>query len=149
MYAIRSYYGLVADPHDDVVVGVGGEPEELELLGVTGEVRERLTDRLSGDGEVGRFGDGVEVGVITSYSIHYTKLYEPSSDCDACHGAGASTRSHAEHSDNKLTVTGAPGVVATGEITAYTVIALGGDGTCTNNCHNVVSGRDWNSYNFV
>ena len=51
MYAIRSYYAQVGDAVD---------PEAVRLL----------ADRVVGK------GDEV-VGVITSYSIHYTKLYEP------------------------------------------------------------------------
>ncbi|MDT8442159.1 MAG: CxxxxCH/CxxCH domain-containing protein [Desulfuromonadales bacterium] len=57
--------------------------------------------------------------------------------CDACHGVTSSVVNHlSTHNDGKVTVIN--------DITAYTLIGDAGDGTCTNNCHTVVSGRDWN-----
>jgi predicted CxxxxCH...CXXCH cytochrome family protein len=58
----------------------------------------------------------------------------PTNDCDDCHGVGASAPSHlAAHNDGFKTVTN--------KVTVWNA----GNGTCTNNCHTVVDGRDWTS----
>jgi hypothetical protein len=54
-------------------------------------------------------------------------------NCSDCHGANAATGAHSGHKD-MLKTTAA-------QVTLYT----SGTGTCTNNCHNVVDGRDWTS----
>ena len=63
MYAIRSYYG------GELCVFLGpsgcGKSTTLRLLN-------RLLDLDSGNITI----DDVNIGVITSYSIHYTKLYD-------------------------------------------------------------------------
>ncbi|PLX96036.1 MAG: hypothetical protein C0621_02520, partial [Desulfuromonas sp.] len=62
--------------------------------------------------------------------------------CDACHGVGSSVSNHlAAHNDGNVTVIN--------DVTAYTLLASAGDGTCTNNCHTVVSGRDWNGGSLI
>ncbi|MDZ4185070.1 MAG: CxxxxCH/CxxCH domain-containing protein [Desulfuromonadales bacterium] len=58
----------------------------------------------------------------------------PTNDCDDCHGVGSSTSNHlATHNDGVKTLTN--------KVTAWDA----GTGTCTNNCHTVVDGRDWTS----
>ena len=64
MYAIRSYYELAPDRLTDVA-GLG------RVQRSRGDRRAQLTDALRG--RIVRLADG---HVITSYSIHYTKLYE-------------------------------------------------------------------------
>jgi predicted CxxxxCH...CXXCH cytochrome family protein len=51
-------------------------------------------------------------------------------DCSECHGANADLGTHAAHKDKTLN---------------NTVSYATADGTCTNNCHVVVDGRDWTS----
>ena len=85
MYAIRSYY--VTKDQDEVKSKE--YLDELEFLTYTagGEVVKRFTQKMDmpnsktflGTGkieEVERFIKDNEIGVITSYSIHYTKLYD-------------------------------------------------------------------------
>ena len=80
MYAIRSYYGLVkrnqrlasGQPRLEIF------PQVLDVLDPRGDAQQRLADaearlRFGGDRRV-RHAPAV---VITSYSIHYTKLYDP------------------------------------------------------------------------
>ena len=85
MYAIRSYYAAVPEAIADVAAPVLGllglttvlismvaKDFALYLSGntdFTKQVRERVRSKLM---ELLRRGDNV----ITSYSIHYTKLYE-------------------------------------------------------------------------
>ena len=57
-----------------------------------------------------------------------------STDCDDCHGAGASAPDHlAAHNDGFLTMAN--------KVSSYTTA----DGTCTNTCHLTADGRDWTS----
>ena len=67
MYAIRSYYAPVFDDPEraawaaaQTAIGRNGRPEDLH--GVTIFLAAPASDYIT--------------GVITSYSIHYTKLYE-------------------------------------------------------------------------
>ena len=76
MYAIRSYY--VHRGLEDVDVEGGRHRERGAELGGDGP-EERVVDveeRRGGGAGEGEGGGEVGSGVITSYSIHYTKLYD-------------------------------------------------------------------------
>ena len=78
MYAIRSYYGGALFDSLTVFDNVAFPLQEKTDMG-EGEIRERVLSRLAQVGleeAQGKFPDELSGGVITSYSIHYTKLYE-------------------------------------------------------------------------
>ena len=93
MYAIRSYYGVYGMGERPIVeiarrLAAGEDATALrDMRGVAYLLgkKEALPDHrfdanCPGTGGIGRddFFEGVGVdAVITSYSIHYTKLYEP------------------------------------------------------------------------
>ena len=69
MYAIRSYYEQDAGQDNGSLKIYGTIDIRDANLAFTEQ--ERLTEVLVDE------GDSVAAGVITSYSIHYTKLYDP------------------------------------------------------------------------
>ena len=79
MYAIRSYYDVNIPVSDSYVIG-GGDEILIDIWGASEKSYKLLVDR-NGAVNISQVGL-VNVGgltVITSYSIHYTKLYEISS----------------------------------------------------------------------
>ena len=79
MYAIRSYYGfvLVASlPTRPVVIGIGAALIVAGILVAWRIGRARPTQIVAAALALGLGGVAWTVIVITSYSIHYTKLYE-------------------------------------------------------------------------
>ena len=79
MYAIRSYYAVkritVLDRTKEP--GAPGEPLYLDVRAAVGEAIETSSMKTHPMILSGRYGLGsAEFTVITSYSIHYTKLYE-------------------------------------------------------------------------
>ena len=78
MYAIRSYYDVAAG-HEGLLSGAGDQ-DHVDVVTLLQELDDR-TEFPDGVGAQGvhRLGavDGYGSYVITSYSIHYTKLYEP------------------------------------------------------------------------
>ena len=81
MYAIRSYYDL-DDDVEDLPDHQRRQTErgfvQQQQADVTGIIDWYVIDYTfpKDGGAVGNIGLGVKI-VITSYSIHYTKLYEP------------------------------------------------------------------------
>ena len=76
MYAIRSYYVNGWTSPKDIILKVAGI---LTVKGGTGCIVEYFGEgatSLSCTGKGTICNMGAEIGVITSYSIHYTKLYE-------------------------------------------------------------------------
>ena len=67
MYAIRSYYGIAYGEIVDITT-----PNGDKRTGQVLEAREEIA--------VVQVFEGTSEFVITSYSIHYTKLYEPLKD---------------------------------------------------------------------
>ena len=77
MYAIRSYYGEVGARERLLELAEHRGGKRLEAVCRRRARRWRLGGVLAGDvGAAARLLLGVELLVITSYSIHYTKLYD-------------------------------------------------------------------------
>ena len=71
MYAIRSYYGFIATRYHSLVVAADTLPECLKVTAWT-ELADGSPDEIMGF----EHREHNVHGVITSYSIHYTKLYD-------------------------------------------------------------------------
>ena len=72
MYAIRSYYAAdfsVQESEGDLIITLmpGSENENAKYYCVSNSFFEH---------QEGTWPDDIDMSVITSYSIHYTKLYE-------------------------------------------------------------------------
>ena len=74
MYAIRSYYVGVIIPEKEFIEGVRKLCDENQTLLIFDEVMTGF--RLARGGAQEILGITPDLTVITSYSIHYTKLYE-------------------------------------------------------------------------
>ena len=73
MYAIRSYYARHLRRATDLAARLGGEEFVLLLPDTDATGARQLSERIRQGFEQSEPG---ETNVITSYSIHYTKLYE-------------------------------------------------------------------------
>ena len=78
MYAIRSYYEVrdLQNKMREIADGEGDLTKQLEIFEFNemGELTGTINDFLGGLRYL--LKDVKDLGVITSYSIHYTKLYE-------------------------------------------------------------------------
>ena len=79
MYAIRSYYGA-ATPEKPVVLKYGELNPDGNLMTETAREFAKIVEEMSKGTLIIDVYPGSQLGdervVITSYSIHYTKLYE-------------------------------------------------------------------------